>query len=305
MAYMHGADRALGCGGACGCARCASNRLSEWYEKAEVGEAPAPAVRSCPAPARVARDRCRTPQPCPPIPNLICTRSVGGVPFEYVDRVRRDPATGLQVPALPIGARPPRQQRFVPPVRDALAQVLVRLDRWAMPVEAILTAGALYCRCIRNTNRLSNHSFGDAIDIVGVRWRTAANPGSRLAETIVHNWQDPGERALLVRLNAALRLSFVTVIDYFDPQHRDHFHCDLGGGRGRRGLSRGNVRFAQEALSRVLGRTLPPSGILDRATQAALAEFGRRRAATPMPRAELWSLVESLFRFVGSAGRER
>ena len=311
MAYLHGATAGLGsfgCGSGCSCASCRTPSVGETYERSTVGEPPPallPGETSCPKPAGWAVDRCRTRHPCPAIPNLICMRSVGGVPFEYVDRVRVDPATGLRVPSSAIGSRPPRQQRFIPAVRDALARTLVMLDRWSLPVEAILTAGALYCRCIKNTDQLSNHSFGDAVDIVGVRWRSGRNPGSRLAETIMHNYLDPGERALLVRLNAALRLAFVTVIDYTHPDHRDHFHCDLGRGRGVRGLSRGNIRFAQEALSRVLGRPVPSTGGLDAATRAALDAFARRPAGTTASRADHWRTMESLFRYVGSAGRER
>jgi hypothetical protein len=174
-----------------------------------------------------------------------------------------------------------------------------------MPVEAILTAGALYCRCIRNTSRLSNHSFGDAIDIVGLRWRAGRNPGSRLAEMIVHNYRDPAERALLIRTNATLRLAFPTVVDYFHADHRDHFHCDMNQGRGPRPLAAGTLRFVQEALGVALRRPVPITGVLDAATRAALDAFAGRSSGARAGAAELRAILDSLFRAVGSAGRER
>jgi peptidoglycan hydrolase-like protein with peptidoglycan-binding domain len=244
--------------------------------------APAPhlsGARACPEPARLAVDRCRQSQPCPAIPDLLCQQSIDGVPFEYPTSVGRDPGTGLRI----VTARQsPRTQRFVPSVRASLPQVVRDLRRFGLPIEAILTLGSVNCRCMYNnkqkTNTLSNHSFGDAIDIAGVRWSAAGGPASRLRETIVDNYADPAERALLRRINACLRLSFATVIDYHRADHRDHFHCDTNQGRGRRPRGVTTTVFTQEALSHVLGRSIKVTGRFDAETERALSEFSGRAA---------------------------
>jgi hypothetical protein len=221
------------------------------------------------------------------------------VPFEYPRRVGRDRATGLAV----VGDRIRNHvQRFVPSVRDALVRFLTAMSRFGMPVEALLTAGSLYCRCIRGTNTLSNHSFGDAIDIVGVRWPPVGGPASRLRETIVHNFRDARERALLCRINACLRVSFATVIDYHRPDHRDHFHCDTNRGRGRQPRGRTTVFFVQEALSTVLGRPVPSTGRFDAATQQGLRDFSGLGAQALADTRRLNEALNNLFVRV-AAGR--
>ncbi|MET0896790.1 MAG: extensin family protein [Mycobacterium sp.] len=194
---------------------------------------------------------------------MLSVKEISGVPFEYVSEVRRDPATKLFMVAQ---RSRPRTQNFLPPVQAALRQFVDNMNRFGMPLEAILTAGSTCCRCITGTNRLSNHSYGDAFDLVGVRW---ANSGGR--ETIMHNW-DTSERESLRRINACLRLSFPTVYDYHRADHRDHFHCDMRRGGSRSPLSRDSLRFSQEALGLVLGRRIPSTGRLDAATARALEE---------------------------------
>jgi len=233
------------------------------------GAAPA---RACPEPTRRAEDRCLHPgtKTCPAIPNLVCLKAVDDIPFEYPEAFGRDASSGLVVVAR---RQSTRTQRFIPSVKDALSRFIADLRRVGMPIEAILTAGSLYCRCISKSDNLSNHSFGDAIDIVGVRWAAVGGPASRLRETIVHNFRDPEQRTLLRRINACLRLPFRIVIDYQRPDHQDHFHCDMnrGGERPARGAT--TLVFVQEALSVVLGRRIPSTGRLDAATQQGLREF--------------------------------
>jgi extensin-like protein len=256
-----------------------SEQLPEWLEIAlEVatrGRSAAPggtpaAGTPCPSPATPAHDRCLHPgtQTCPAIPNLLCLKGVDDVPFEYPlpGGVGRDPATRLLVVT---SRQAIRTQRFIPSVRDALSQFIGSMRRFGMPIEAILTAGSLYCRCI-NRDVLSNHSFGDAIDVVGVRWAAVGGPASRLRETIVHNFADPQERALLRRINACLRLSFKTVIDYHRTDHQDHFHCDMNRGRGRIARGQTTMVFVREALSLVLGRDIPATNV---AIMRGLADF--------------------------------
>ena len=233
------------------------------------GAAPA---RACPEPARRLEDRCLHPgtKTCPAIPDLVCLKAVDDVPFEYPEGFGRDPGTGLTVVTR---RQSTRTQRFIPSVKDALSRFIADMRRVGMPMEAILTAGSLYCRCISRSDNFSNHSFGDAIDIVGVRWAAMGGPASRLRETIVHNFGDPEQRTLLRRINACLRLPFKIVIDYHRTDHQDHFHCDMnrGGERPARGAT--TLVFVQEALSLVLGRRIPSTGRLDAATQQGLREF--------------------------------
>ena len=223
-------------------------------------------------------------------------RGVGGVPFEYVDQVATDPATGLNIPARRIANH---QQRFIPAVEQALVQFLTEMRGVGLPVEAILTAGSLYCRCISGTSRLSNHSFGDAIDVVGVRWAAGTLPG-RLRETIVHNFRDPAERAVLRRINALLRLAFATVLDYHRHDHRDHFHCDTNRGRGRSTLGRSTIAFVQESLNVVAGRRLTEHGRFDGPTRQALVDFsGGHSAILPDPSA-LNRAIDTVFRRIAA-----
>lgn len=300
----------LGCGSGCACTSCrGGDPLGEWYVPEEpeedlkgwLAQAPTPMTETpCPVGPSIARDRCGVPQPCPAVPNLICVRGIDGVPFEYVDRVTRDGTTGLMVPAQRIAAH---RQRFVPIVKQALQRFLADMARHGLPVEAILTAGSLYCRCVTGTSTLSNHSFGDAIDIVGLRWANGRMPG-RLRETVVHNFRDPLERAVLRRINAMLRLPFATVIDYHDRHHQDHFHCDMNRGGGRRPTGSKTVAFVQEALNVLKGRGLTEHGRFDQPTQQALVDFaGGNRAILTDSRA-LNSMLDDLFRQV-AAGTSR
>lgn len=244
-----------------------------------LGEA-VPGARSCPVPARMAVDRCGTAQPCPALPDLMCVTEIAGIPFEYLQAVRRDPATGL----VAVSSRSaPRTQRFTPPAHQALQRFVAHMRHFGMPIVAILTQGSLYCRCIRGTSRLSNHSFGDAIDIAGVRWQVPASVPSRVAETLVHNWQDPEQRRALRRINACLRLSFATVIDYHATDHRDHFHCDTNRGQGRIARGRSTMLFVQEALTQLLGRPVPETGRLDATTQQAIRQFLGLAPGAPLP----------------------
>lgn len=234
-------------------------------------------VRPCPKPAKLTSDRCDTPQMCPAVPDMLCMYDISGIPFEYIDSFRRDPATRLQI--VDVRLRP-RQQHFTPPVRDDLQQVVANLRRFGLPIEAILTMGSYVCRCTRNTNRLSNHSFGDAIDVAGVRWAAAGGPASAQRETIALNFGDDAQRALLRRIDACLRLSFETVIDYnYNADHHNHFHCDTNQGGGRRPRGRSTTLFTQEALNHVLGTNIPQTGKFDAATQRALMQFSGVTAA--------------------------
>ena len=262
-------------------------------------KASAPAVRSCPEPARTAVDRCSNPgmQVCPIISNLLCVKKINGIPFEYPTRVRKDSATRLN---RVVRRKKNRTQRFIPAVKNTLSQFTTNMSRFGMPIEALLSAGSLYCRCVTGKDTLSNHSYGDAIDIVGVRWAASTYPMGQLRETIVHNFRDPEQRALLVRINACLRLSFSTVIDYHRKDHRDHFHCDMNRGAGRQPRGKTTLRFVQEALSLVLGRPIATTGKFDANTQQALQEFSGRGPEVIKNSSLLNQVLDQLYRGIAA-----
>jgi hypothetical protein len=232
-----------------------------------------------------------TPPVCPPVSGILSQQSVSNIPFEYVDKVGRDATTHLTVVTRRLR---PRTQRFLPVVRTALTEFVANMNRFGLPVEAILTAGSFCCRCISRTNRLSNHSHGDAFDLVGLRWAAA---GGR--ETIVHNW-NTAQRAVLRRINACLRLSFATVIDYHNTDHRDHFHCDMNHGAVPSLTQPTTMRFTQEALSVVLGRAIPITGKLDAVTRRALIEFAGGQADAIATSAKLKQVLMALFTRIAS-----
>ena len=264
----------------------------------------APSSTQCPTPAQVARDRCIHPgtKTCPAIPDLLCLREISGLPFEYVVATGTDPTTRLKI----ISRRTvPVVQKFIPAVRDALTSFVGNMVRFGMPIEAILTLGSLYCRCVGNSDTLSNHSFGDAVDVVGVRWAAAGGPASRLKETVVYNWADAEQRALLRRINACLRLSFNTVIDYHRSDHRDHFHCDTNKNAGSvraMGKSTTTPHFTQEALTLVLGRNIPITGLWDRTTMRGLSDFSGVSEQDLKNRQKLGEVLTQLFTRIASGG---
>jgi len=297
----------------------------EWYD--EMTEASAPSssssvvipaglkARRCPGGGGTTIDRCKTRHACPKIPDLLCVTAVNNVPFEYVahlydknqklikKRIIKHPTSKLfQV----VDRVPNRVQQFTPEVGTALIAFLANMSRFGMPVAAILTMGAINCRCMKGTDNLSNHSFGDAIDITGVRWATPGKPQSTLPDTIIHNYnsRDQREKTLIRRINACLRLSFPTVLDYNYKRlpHEDHFHCDMNRKSGRKPRGDSTMSFVQEALTIVLGRNVPITGKFDQATQQALQAFsGLGRPALDNTQ-QLNQVLEKLFTRV-AAGR--
>jgi hypothetical protein len=181
------------------------------------------------------------------------------------------------------------------------------MSRFALPIEAILSLGSLYCRCVSNSDTLSNHSFGDALDVAGVRWASSGGPPSATRETVVQNWnnaRDPNQRALLRRINACLRLSFNTVIDYHRTDHRDHFHCDTNiraGSVRALGKSTTTPHFVQESLTLVLGRAIAETGNWDDTTWNGLQEFsGVSATVLKQDHNRLNAVLDQLFTRVAS-----
>ncbi len=268
-----------GCGGSCSCDSCRSRRLGEIYESDRMdgyGEVPAAVSRACPVPpGTTTRDRCRTEHPCPPIPNLLCVQSVDGVTFHGF----RTQSGGGVVSVRSTG--PARQERFTATLLPRL-QTFIGLARgFGMSPDQILSMGSLNCRCISNTDRLSDHSLGEALDISGFRWTSPVPAGSVGVHALIHNFRNPAHIGLIRRINAALRLAFPRVLDYHLSDHRDHFHVDNNRGRGFTTAERTTIRFTQEALLEVVGdRSVTVTGHLNAVTAGALQNFARLPAST-------------------------
>ncbi|MGH9754283.1 MAG: extensin family protein [Blastocatellia bacterium] len=263
-------------------------------------------------------ERCedRKPQACPLIPDFLRVTGVNDVPFEYVAsdtdarsgkrtrRIVRNPATGLYEVVNP---KVNLEQGFIPEVGTALYTFIVNMAKFGMPVAAILTMGSYNCRCMSGTSELSNHSFGDAIDITGVRWPKSGGPASTLPATIIHNFNSGDQREMILvrRINACLRLSFARVIDYHNKglPHCDHFHCDLRNTRRRDRLPKASstLSFAQEALT-LVGHEVPITGKWDPATRRGLTDFSGVSSAQSLERDDklLNQIMDNLFLRVAS-----
>jgi soluble lytic murein transglycosylase-like protein len=174
------------------------------------------------------------------------------------------------------------------------------MQQFGMPIARILTLGSYNCRCISGTSRLSDHARGDALDIAGVQWAGQAPAGAQGAETLVLNFRDPVERALLRRVNACVRLAFPRVLDYgFNRDHDDHFHVDMNGGRPR-SPGEATAVFVQESLN-ALGRAVPATRRMHSATLDAVASIAGTTAAALRDPSALNRALDRLFTIV--AGR--
>jgi hypothetical protein len=180
-----------------------------------------------------AKDRCVGPERlrCPDLKGLRQSYDIAGVPFEYIGGSDKKPGIILdratkRYKVVDANRQRRRPQHYLPRAGDALAAFVRNMRSAGLPLAAILTMGSIYCRCISNTNRLSNHSHGDAIDIGGIRLASGE-------EVLVANYKHAADRRILHRTNACLRLAFANVLDYHDKRHWNHFHCDtnLGGAR--------------------------------------------------------------------------
>jgi hypothetical protein len=205
---------------------------------------------------------------CPPIPELWKSSTIAGVPFWA--GVETAPVPGTNKVSLRKAGKKPAPQEMTPKAWSSLHTWVTLMNTFGMPLAAILTDGALYCRCMlkprgickhkapagcKGTAKdLSNHSFGDAIDIIGVVWKDPAAVGSSLKATLMHSWRDSGDQGnLLRRMNGAMRLAFNTVIDYADPGHRDHFHVDTNRGSPRKVFGMGSEQLFILGALKLLG----------------------------------------------------
>lgn len=202
---------------------------------------------------------------CPTLTGLEDVTQVDGVGFEYIGGWENHKGlifgkTVKKWLVVEANRKRNRTLNLLPHASAGIATFIANMRAINLPIEAILSMGGVYCRCVSNTTHLSNHSYGDAVDIGGVRF-----VGGR--EVLEANSEcDAADRALLHRINACLRLSFATVFDYHDrKRHKDHFHCDTNQNRGRN-FGPGWA-FVRESLG------LAPKGGFNKACANALRQF--------------------------------
>ncbi|HEU0034193.1 MAG TPA: extensin family protein [Kofleriaceae bacterium] len=206
-------------------------------------------VEACASMAAVSPVQCKPgfTKKCPALPETWKSKTIAGVPFYYGPTIQS--AGGKRKQVTRDGTN--KQVQIVPAAwRAAHGWITAMNTLFGMRITAVYTSGqGRYCRCVRHPKgvcreaketwplctgeTISDHGYGDALDIIGVRWADKKAVGSSLDTTIIHSWEDPEQSALLVRINAALRIYFHTVLDYSRSDHRDHFHCDMHQGRAR------------------------------------------------------------------------
>ncbi|MDQ3336164.1 MAG: extensin family protein [Myxococcota bacterium] len=178
---------------------------------------------------------------CPPLKETWHSLNVAGVPLHY----------GASVVDIRGGRHKVASEgsndgiNVVPAAwKAAHAWVTLMNTTFGMPISRIYTLSrGRYCRCVKKPvgvcthdkatwpkcigTRVSDHGYGDAFDIVGVRWVDPKAVGSSLPTTVIDDWKDPEQAKLLIRMNAAMRIVFHTVLDWSMENHRDHFHVDM------------------------------------------------------------------------------
>jgi hypothetical protein len=187
---------------------------------------------------------------CPALPEVWRSHKIATIPFYYEPTIKSVPNTGDKRRQVTARGRAYKVE-LVPSAWLAASNWIVLMAAFNMPITEILTAGAgRYCRCVRSPKgvcreakatwgqctgmTISDHGYGDALDIIGVKWADKALVGSSTDYTVIHSWRDSAEQApLLIRINALLRVAFSTVLDYSRADHRDHFHCDMNDRIGR------------------------------------------------------------------------
>lgn len=101
------------------------------------------------------------------------------------------------------------------------------MEIFGSPLARIDTYGSFSCRNIAGTRRLSQHAFGNAIDISGFRLEDGR------VITVLAHWDAGGrEERFLRRVHeGACGVFSVTLGPDYNDAHADHFHMDMGRGR--------------------------------------------------------------------------
>jgi hypothetical protein len=142
-------------------------------------------------------------------------------------------------PARVAGAFAPRLLQFEAVVQE------VALSVYGRAPSAVLVASSYDCRSVRGKQRrLSEHAFGNAIDVTGFRfppvpgsWLRGAQEGFdvRVAEHwhARWGWAERRHARFLEELTRTLieRDVFRTLLGPAHPEHKDHFHFDMAPGR--------------------------------------------------------------------------
>lgn len=100
------------------------------------------------------------------------------------------------------------------------------VEIFGSPVARIETYGSFSCRNIAGTRRLSQHAFGNAIDVSGFRLEDG-----RVIDVKAHWGKRGKEGRFLKRVHGgACELFSVTLGPEYNAAHADHFHMDMGPG---------------------------------------------------------------------------
>ena len=94
------------------------------------------------------------------------------------------------------------------------------------PLARIETYGSFSCRNIAGSRRLSQHAFGNALDVSGFRLEDG-----RVIDVEAH-WDAGGKEGKFLRRvhEGACGLFSVTLGPEYNAAHADHFHMDMGPG---------------------------------------------------------------------------
>ncbi|MFH6601058.1 extensin family protein [Ectopseudomonas khazarica] len=95
---------------------------------------------------------------------------------------------------------------------------------FGQPVSRVEHVGSFACRSIAGSQRPSQHSYANALDLVGFRLRD----GRRIS--VLHDWSEEGDNARFLRLvqDAACERFNITLGPDYNAAHHDHFHLDMG-----------------------------------------------------------------------------
>jgi hypothetical protein len=95
---------------------------------------------------------------------------------------------------------------------------------FGQPVSRIEHVGSFACRSIAGSQRPSQHSYANALDMVGFRLRDGQHV------SVLRDWPGQGDKARFLRLvqEAACDSFNVTLGPEYNAAHRDHFHVDMG-----------------------------------------------------------------------------
>lgn len=109
--------------------------------------------------------------------------------------------------------------------RDVVQPAALR--RFGRPVRAVRQIGAYSCRHRGGTSRLSQHAFGQAIDVAAFE----LEGGARVS--VKEHWRERGPRGDFLRdiARAACASFSVVLTPDSDADHADHVHLDIGRDR--------------------------------------------------------------------------